>query len=159
MSLFEPTDYICYLYQLSCKIIQVSTRLRRHEFTTGEGEHIFGLAGPVKAVDINKLRSNIPIEDAHANGVADLGDRKAILFSVIDGHGGPTCGQVSQSVSQSGGHRDYYKLHQRNVKSQDRQALIKSVFTHNISGGCNYAMSTNPGMNQPMRSIHFSLDW
>ena len=87
----------------------MSTRLRRHEFTTGEGEHIFGLAGPVKAVDINKLRSNQPIEDAHAEGVADLGDRKAILFSVIDGHGGPTCGQVSQSVtsvvSQSGGFR------------------------------------------------------
>ena len=77
--------------------IEVSTRLRRHEFTTGEGEHIFGLAGPVKAVDINKLRSNMPIEDAHAEGVADLGDRKAILFSVIDGHGGPTCGQVSES--------------------------------------------------------------
>lgn len=73
---------------------EVSTRLRRHEFTTGEGEHIFGVAGPVKAVDINKLRSNVPIEDAHAEGVADLGDRKAILFSVIDGHGGPTCGQV-----------------------------------------------------------------
>ena len=73
---------------------QVSTRLRRHEFTTGEGEHLFSEAGPVKAVDVNKLRSNIPIEDSHTAGVADLGDRKAILFSVIDGHGGPTCGQV-----------------------------------------------------------------
>ncbi len=72
---------------------EVTSRLRGNEFTTGEEEHIFR-AGPVKSVDFNKLKSNNPIEDAHAEGVADLGDRKALLFAIIDGHGGASCSQV-----------------------------------------------------------------
>jgi hypothetical protein len=74
---------------------EVSARLRAGEFTTGEEDHVFR-SGPVKSVDFNKLRSNNPIEDAHAEGVADLGEggRKAMLFAIIDGHGGASCGQV-----------------------------------------------------------------
>ena len=47
---------------------------------------------------------------------------------------------------------------QRDLESQEGQAISYNRIhlpAHNISGGCNCATSTNPGVNQPMRSLHF----
>ena len=47
---------------------------------------------------------------------------------------------------------------QRDLESQEGQAISYNRIhlpAHNISGGCNCATSTNPGVNQPMRSLYF----
>ena len=47
---------------------------------------------------------------------------------------------------------------QRDLESQEGQAISYNRIhlpAHNISGGCNCATSTNPGVNQPMRSLQF----
>ena len=46
---------------------------------------------------------------------------------------------------------------QRDLESQEGQAISYNRIhlpAHNISGGCTCATSTNPGVNQPMRSLH-----
>ncbi|XP_040581537.1 pyruvate dehydrogenase [acetyl-transferring]-phosphatase 1, mitochondrial [Lepeophtheirus salmonis] len=69
---------------------EVTRILRSNEFTSGE---FSPGTGPVKSFDINSFKSNNPIEDSHAEGLLKVGS-KGFLFGVIDGHGGPACGQV-----------------------------------------------------------------
>ena len=72
--------------------------LRANEFTS-EDISVDG-NGPVKAFDMNSLRSNNPIEDSHneavvrAPGSGQHSDPTTMLFGVFDGHGGAACGQV-----------------------------------------------------------------
>ena len=72
--------------------------IRANEFTS-EDISVQG-NGPVKAFDMNSLRSNNPIEDSHNEAVVrppgsgPHSDPTTMLFGVFDGHGGAACGQV-----------------------------------------------------------------
>ena len=78
---------------------EVSSILRASEYTS-EDISVHG-NGPVKAFDMNSLRSNSPIEDSHNEavvrppGAGPQPDPTTLLFGVFDGHGGAACGQVS----------------------------------------------------------------
>lgn len=77
---------------------EVSAILRANEYTSEEIS-VDG-NGPVKAFDINTLRSNDPVEDSHNEvivrppGSNEKSDPTTLLFGVFDGHGGAACGQV-----------------------------------------------------------------
>ena len=71
--------------------------LRKHEYTTEEpwmGPETGN--SPVKAFDMNSIRSNNPTEDAHSEAILRVGTAapNGMLFVIFDGHGGAACGQV-----------------------------------------------------------------
>ena len=73
--------------------------LRKHEYTTEEpwmGPETGN--SPVKAFDMNSIRSNNPTEDAHSEAILRVGTAapNGMLFGIFDGHGGAACGQVGK---------------------------------------------------------------
>ena len=64
----------------------MTVTLRANEYTNTDLP-----PGPVKSYDMNTLRSNNPIEDAHSEALLWNG---GYLFGIYDGHGGAACGQV-----------------------------------------------------------------
>ena len=78
---------------------EASQILRANEYSS-EDISVDG-NGPVKAFDMNSLKSNNPIEDAHNEaivrppGSGPQSDPTTLLFGVFDGHGGAACGQVN----------------------------------------------------------------
>jgi len=67
---------------------EVTSILRANEYHSVELP-----PGPVKSYETNTLRSNNPIEDAHAESLLTNGC--GYLFGIFDGHGGAACGQVT----------------------------------------------------------------
>ena len=73
-------------YQAKLTPAEVTLMLRANEYTNSDLP-----TGPVKSYDMNTLRSNNPIEDAHSEALLWNG---GYLFGIYDGHGGAACGQV-----------------------------------------------------------------
>lgn len=73
-------------YQAKLTPAEVTVTLRANEYTNSDLP-----TGPIKSYDMNTLRSNNPIEDAHSEALLWNG---GYLFGIYDGHGGAACGQV-----------------------------------------------------------------
>ncbi|GAU88538.1 hypothetical protein RvY_01221 [Ramazzottius varieornatus] len=67
---------------------QINHVLRLREASSAEVE----LPPPIKSYEVSQLAANFPIEDRCIE--AQLLRAGGMLFSVIDGHGGPACGQA-----------------------------------------------------------------
>lgn len=78
-------------YQAKLTPAEVTSILRGNEYSRTELP-----SGPVKAFEMNSLRSNNPVEDAHAEARLTSGGEEGggYLFGIYDGHGGAACGQV-----------------------------------------------------------------
>jgi len=74
-------------YQAKLTPTEVTNILRNNEYSKTDLPD-----GPIKAFEMNSLRSNNPVEDAHAE--ARLTADGGYLFGIYDGHGGAACGQV-----------------------------------------------------------------
>ena len=77
--------------------VEASNILRKNEYTTDDlwtGPEAGNC--PVKAFDMNSIRSNNPTEDAHSEAIIRVGTTSpnGMLFGIFDGHGGAACGQV-----------------------------------------------------------------